>query len=123
MTEWNWNGWGVERQGSTLWPRALGVAGFLHAMLREGGHIHLATQSMMVGNYWMIAGVRVDPEAVVPPFVLPSGRMTGFYAEHSGDRFVPLELANVPTRPQPVSMGSLRAVPKVALIDAVATED
>ena len=123
LTEWNWNGWGVERQGATLWPRALGVAGFLHAMLREGEHIHLATQSMMVGNYWMIAGVRVDPEAVVPPFVLPSGRMTGFYAEHSGDRFVPLELGNVPTRPQPVSMGSLRAVPKVALIDAVATED
>ncbi|MFP4358677.1 MAG: hypothetical protein ACLFSZ_09620 [Puniceicoccaceae bacterium] len=123
MTEWNWNGWGVERRGATLWPRALGVAGFLHAMLRESEHLHLATQSMMVGNHWMIAGVRVDPEAVEPPFVLPSGRMTGFYAEHSGDRFVPLEIDDAPVRPQPVSMGSLRATPKVALIDAVATED
>ena len=56
--------------------RAIGVAGFLHAMLREGEHIQLATQSMMVGNYWMIAGVRVDPEAVDAPFVLPSASVT-----------------------------------------------
>jgi len=123
MTEWNWNGWGVERQGSTLWPRALGVAGFLHAMLRESGHIHLATQSMMLGNHWMIAGVRVDPSAATPPFVLPSGRMTGFYAEHSGERFVPLEIEGAPVRGQPVSMGSLQAAERLSLLDVIATED
>lgn len=122
LTEWNWNGWGVERRGATLWPRALGVAGFLHALLREAEHIELATQSMMIGNHWMINGVRVDPTGEDAPFVLPSGRLTGFYTEHSGDRFVPVSLEDVPVRPQPVSMGSLQATPSLALIDAVATE-
>ncbi len=123
MTEWNWNGWGVERRGATLWPRALGVAGFLHAILRESEHIHLATQSMMLGNSWMINGVRVDPAAEESPFVMPSGRMTGFYAEHSGDRYLPTDISGTPAREQPVGMGTLTPVPRLSLVDAVATED
>lgn len=122
MTEWNWNGWGIERPGATLWPRALGVAGFLHAMLRESGRIHLATQSMMVGNDWMITAVRVDPEAEKPPYLLPSGRMTGFYAEFRGDRFLPVDVIGAPVRPQPVGMGGIAAASTLALIDVVATE-
>jgi len=121
MTEWNWNGWGIEREGATLWPRALGVAGFLHAILRDSQHLELATQSMMVGNYWTINGVRVDPSGEDAPFVVPSGRMTGFYAEHSGDQFIPVTLENLPTRTQPIHMGNKAPSPVVSMVDAVAT--
>ncbi|MFW5883686.1 MAG: hypothetical protein ACOCVG_04890 [Verrucomicrobiota bacterium] len=123
LTEWNWNGWGVERHGAELWARGLGVAGFLHAMLREAEHIELATQSMMVGDTWMITGVRADPSGEAEPFVLPSGRVTGFYAEHSGDQFVPVEIEGAPKAERRVSMGSLRRSAPVSLIDAVATAD
>ena len=123
LTEWNWNGWGVERQGGTLWPRALGVAGFLHAFLRESEHIHIATQSMMLGDRWIINGVRVDSEREHDPFILPSGRMTGFYSQYHGNRYLPVKVDDPPMTHQPVRMGSLKPVPHLALVDTVATED
>jgi alpha-N-arabinofuranosidase len=122
MTEWNWNGWGLERHGSTPWARGVGAAGFLHALFRRAEHIHLAHQSMMLGNDWTIAGVRVDPEGRRAPFVVPTAQVTAFYAEHAGARFTPLRLEDVPGRPQPLAMGGIRAAPRIALIDAVATE-
>jgi alpha-N-arabinofuranosidase len=120
MTEWNWNGWRVETATSGAWPRAIGAAGFLHAMMREP-RVHLATQSMMLGNSWHITGVRVDPEGEHPPFAMPTGLMTGFYSEHHGERFLPVTIKGSPRFAQPYRARNLLPAETVAALDAVAT--
>jgi hypothetical protein len=89
-------------------------------MLREP-RVHLATQSMMLGNSWHITGVRVDPEGEQAPFAMPTGLMTGFYSRHHGERFLPVTIEGAPRFPQFYEARNLSPAESVSALDAVAT--
>ncbi|MGK7395797.1 MAG: hypothetical protein ACNS62_14555 [Candidatus Cyclobacteriaceae bacterium M3_2C_046] len=127
VTEWNWNGWWsgrLQEQGvlDSRLAQGLGAAGFLHAFMRQGDNIKLACQSMVLGNSWGITGIRVDPEQSFAPHYFPTGRITGFYANHHGDQLLHLESANLPVYQQPYTLNELSAPGQVNLIDALATK-
>ncbi|MEO0963739.1 MAG: hypothetical protein AAFY08_01350 [Planctomycetota bacterium] len=124
FTEWNWNGWGPGVFGhpehEPSWSMGVGVAGFLHAILRSGDRAQVATQSMMVGSRWGITAVRVSDEH--PPRLTTKGRVTAFYARHHGDRRLAVDDSDVPVDAQPYRMGVYtRPEPKVKRVDVVAT--
>ena len=127
-TEWNWNGWGFDNidPEPTSWRLAsgIGTAGFLNGLMRQAADVKLACQSMLVGAYWDITGIRVDPADEMPPYYLPQGQMTGFYSRHHGATLLRAEATNVPRYAQPYAMGWAGAPDHdVALIDLVATAD
>jgi alpha-N-arabinofuranosidase len=125
VTEWNFNGgWGHDVQGAaqdSSLARGLGAAGFLHAMMRRGGDIEIATQSMLVGKGWGITAVRVDEMGQTPAYMRPSGMVTMFYSQHHGDRRLEMKASGVPTYVQPLRLEGIRPSHKVAMIDAVTT--
>ncbi len=129
VTEWNWNGWGMEAldlSPDTNWRLAsgLGTAGFLNGLMRQGNDIEMACQSLLIGANWDITSIRVDPTNKSLPYLLPQGQMTLFYSNHHGSRLLNLESANVPNYPQPYSMGWVkRPENNIATIDLVATAD
>lgn len=129
VTEWNWNGWGMEALDlppETDWRLAsgLGTAGFLNGLMRQGNDIEIACQSLLIGANWDITSIRVDPKKQSPPYLLPQGQMTLFYSNHHGSRLLSLESSNVPSYPQPYSMGWIkRPEYNIATIDLVATAD
>jgi len=126
-TEWNWNGgWphGVEKVAlNSSFAKGVGSAGFLHAFMRKGSVIRIATQSMLVGTGWGIAAIKVDRTGTRPPVMSPSGMVTALYSNHVGDRLLAMEETGMPSYRQPFEMGGIKASPRVALIDAVATTD
>lgn len=123
FTEWNWNGWGDSVNGHPVvraeWAQGVGTAGFLHGIMRRGDRAVIANQSMMIGDRWDIAGVRVGEDH--EPFVKPTGRVTGFYSRHHGTDMLTIDDADVPRYEQPYRMKSIAPQPRVALIDALAT--
>ncbi len=128
-TEWNWNGWGLDRaqprpEIDAAAAKAIGAAGFLHGLMRAGDAIDLACQSNLIGCGWAIGCVQVDRnEGKGPPHYSSTGQVTMFYALHHGDRLLPVRAENVPTFAQPYTVGWTPGKPKVAFLDAVATAD
>ncbi len=128
VTEWNWNGgwWGhpaPQPSMNSRFAKGVGAAGFLHALMRAGHTVEIGCQSMLLGKGWDITAIRVDPNARVAPYLIPTGQVTTFYSRHHGDRLLDLESENVPTYAQPYRMGGIRPVEKVAYVDALATRD
>ncbi len=124
VTEWNWNGWWDGASGAPLRSRygqAVGVAGFLHGMVRNGHVIKMGCQSMLVGSSWGITGIRVDDDGRQDPYYLPTSQMTSFYAEHHGDYLLRMDVENIPTLKQPVQLAGIRPKQKVAVIDVLTT--
>lgn len=125
-TEWNWNGWlsgAVKKSGmveSDL-AKGIGAAGFLHSFMREGEKIEMAMQSMLLGKSWGITGIRVDPEYQQDPVFLPSFQVTGLYSNYHGNERLKVRSEEIPVYAQPLTMNALKAAPKVAYLDIVAT--
>jgi len=65
LTEWNFNGGWWHHKGRALpqpsLAKGLGAAAILHAMMREGTHIRIANQSMLISEKWDIGSLRVLP--------------------------------------------------------------
>ncbi len=124
-TEWNWNGWwGVpteERPLDSGFAKAAGAAGYLHAFMRAGDVIDLACQSMTVGHRWGITCIHVDPEGKTPPYFMPTGQLTMFYALHHGNELLALSAEDVPVYAQPYRMGGFHPQAKVAVVDLLVT--
>ena len=126
MTEWNWNGWWADgaraaaRLNSAL-AKGLGAAGMLHAIMREGDLIALATQSMLIGNSWSIHAIHADSTARTPPYMMPSGQVTSLYCRHHGSRRLAIDLADVPRYDQPYRLAGIRAAKGAAQVDILAT--
>jgi len=131
-TEWNWNGWGFKEAPAAFRAehlgdaKALGVAGFLHGMMRGG--VELATQSMLLGSRWDIAAVRGDPTGKTAPRFSPQGGATAFYAQHHGNRLLAIEHAPLTAHAQPFIVGRWTRWPEtmpvtVAHLDLLVTAD
>ena len=127
LTEWNWNGWwlidGVKPALDSQFAKGIGAASFLHAIMRQGDLIKMATQSMLIGSRWGITAIRVDREARTPAFMMPSGMVTMLYSQHHGKDMVALELSGLEHYEQPYKMGSLGPSSQVAFVDVIATKD
>ena len=137
FTEWNWNGWGKgipggQNPGTRVYAasRAGGAGSYLNAMLRAGersGGASIGTQSMMLANNWFIGAVRVQemPERSGPvPVVTPTGRATGLYAEHHGDRRLATTWERQPAEVvQDVVIGGTPVMSPMPRLDVVVTAD
>jgi len=126
MTEWNWNGWwhaDLIKKGvvNSKLAQGIGAAGFIQAFMREGEHIKIGCQSMLIGNSWDITAIRVSPTQAFPPHFYPTGKMTGFYAAYHGNERLKVMASALPSFEQPFKMNALEAKDKVNYIDAVVT--
>ncbi len=127
VTEWNWNGWWagrLQKKGilDSKLAQGIGAAGFLHAFMRQGNHIKMALQSMLVGNSWGITGIRVDPSGQEDPKFFPTGKVTGFYAAHHGDSLLEVSGRNIPFFRQAFRMNGINPAERVAAIDFLASK-
>ena len=124
MTEWNWNGWwDVGDSGGVYDPygaRAMGSLTMLHEIMRRSGDVHIATQSMLIGEFWEIAGIRYYPDIDLA-FRRPALVGMGFYTDFHGDRRVAVEHDGLPRYDQPYQIGAFRPKTGVAYLDPVAT--
>lgn len=124
VTEWNWNGWDLQKRFPQAGfrdgvPAALGAAGFLHGLMRHP-NVALATQSMMLGTKWGITSVRVLPDGSV--IHGPQGEAVRLYAEHHGGRVLASRLEEVPVISKPAAFSSWwPQADRLALFDAVVT--
>ncbi len=123
-TEWNWNGWGVEKRigkrpfNDTL-PMALGAAGYLNGLIRQAQYTDIGCQSMMLGTNWGITAIRAP--AGQEPWFLPQGEVLAFYNAIPGDRVLTTKEFNMPGVAQPVQFASwCLAANRLAFVDAVA---
>ena len=128
MTEWNWNGWwGPSLRDhvafDSLFARGVGAAGILHAIMRQGDVVELATQSMLIGDGWKIHAVWCDRNGKTPPFMLPSGQVTMLYSRHHGSQRLQLDVSNMPCYEQPYRMAGIGPAPQAAYLDILATRD
>lgn len=126
VTEWNWNGgWnlppGAPVALDSQLAKGFGAAGMLHGLMRAGGTIRLACQSMTVGKAWGLSAINLDPNGSGTPVYRPTGQVVAFYARHHGDWMLPLSGQDVPIFAQPYRMGDIPAHAKVAVIDALVT--
>ncbi|NJN25742.1 MAG: hypothetical protein HC819_07150 [Cyclobacteriaceae bacterium] len=122
VTEWNWNGWFSTK--ASIKPgmaNGMGVASFIHYMLRFGDAVKMANQSMLVGTSWGITGLRVDPDGSELPYFLPQGLAMRFYANNSGSNFQQVTLEHLETYAQPYGLQNIKPNEKVAYLDVVAT--
>ncbi|RLD11776.1 MAG: hypothetical protein DRI44_02845 [Chlamydiae bacterium] len=125
ITEWNWNGWWDEPGNwfYSIVAQGLGDAGYLHAYIRAGDVVSIACQSMTVGKNWSIDSIRVSDTGKFDPFFLPNGMVTMFYSKYHGNSLLDIERKNVATYKQPFKMHDIFPKDKVAIIDALATEN
>jgi alpha-N-arabinofuranosidase len=123
VTEWNWNGWWEPRNHypTPAFAKAVGAAGFVHALMRSGDVIDIACQSMLVGSAWDIHAIGADPTGRTPPWFMPTGQLMALYANHHGSRLLALETSGVPTYRQPFKMADVHPAEKVAMLDILAT--
>ncbi|OHX66942.1 hypothetical protein [Flammeovirga pacifica] len=129
VTEWNWNGWWKVKSaknkdvvGSNL-AKSFGAAGYLHAMMRDADKIKIGIQSMLVGQSWGITAIRVSEEEEFSPYSLPSGQITGLYAEHHGDKMLKVDQNKVAKYHQPYKVNSIASADSVAVLDVVSSVD
>lgn len=124
-TEWNWNGWGMHDYskatgvGNDL-ASGLGAASFIHGMIRQGAHIRIANQSMLLGGSWDITAVRT-PEDGSEPYYYPQGLATTFYSLHHGETRLDVKCANVATYEQPYRFGGAWPAKVMPMQDIIAT--
>jgi len=128
VTEWNWNGWWKEKSEyaevfNSDFAKGVGAAGYLHAMMREGDKIQLATQSMLVGSSWGITSVRYSSNSAFEPYLMPTGQVTALYANYCGNVLLDLKMENETYFEQPYKINDIQPSKKVAFLDAVATAD
>ncbi len=124
VTEWNWNGWWqsiMPRPLESRFAQAVGVAGFLHALMRNGDVIEMGCQSMLVGSRWGITGIRVAKDSSRDPYYLPTSEMTSFYADHHGDYLMRMHMDEMMVFRQPLQLSGIASKPLVAQVDAIAT--
>ncbi len=124
-TEWNWNGWwqGQALEEASLnsrFAKGIGVAGFVHALMRDAAYIQIGNQSMLVGNKWDITAIHVDTLTNEARF-FPTGKVLGFYSRYHGDQLLDLQTQNLTYFSQPFELSGIKPAPKVAFIDALAT--
>lgn len=125
VTEWNWNGWGYEKEAAARgvdWRQssAVACATFLHGLMRQGANeVELASQSMLVGQRWGIAAVQYDPAAPnAAPTCSAQGQVTGLFARNAGTERLGCRLDEAAGRLlTPAEDGR----PSMPLIDAVAS--
>ncbi len=133
-TEWNWNGWSEDGQAHPFGARVdylgrgLGVASFLHQLMRYGDRYVLATQSMLLSTSWNIGAVHAEPSDTKTGGwdvrVRPSGRVTGLYAQHHGAHRVASAFRDdVPVDWLDAELNHHRFAGAVPRYDAVATAD
>ncbi len=126
-TEWNWNGWFTGRAQRPHVPQplsaaALGVAGFLHGLMRSGHDVDLAVQSMLVGNNWGITAIRVDPTGNQRPYPLPQGIVTTLYNHNHGKVRLHSRLEHLPTYTTDLDFPSTEGPRQpIGLVDALVT--
>ena len=125
-TEWNWNGrYSAGDSGGFLesyHARGLGSTSYLFEMMREGGDVVLATQSMTVGWNWQIAGIAYPAPGSNLAYRRPSFVSTTLLAAHHGDERVDVTYDDLPTYAQPFKMGTgIYPKAEVALVDPIAT--
>lgn len=125
VTEWNWNGWGYEKEAAARgvdWRQASAVAcaTFLHGLMRQGAdEVGLATQSMLVGQQWGIAAVQYDPAAPdAAPKCSAQGQVTGLFARNAGTERLVCRLDEATER---LLTPAEERRPAMPLIDALAT--
>jgi alpha-N-arabinofuranosidase len=129
MTEWNLNGGWQIKERQELWPGpggcGLGAAVMLNALLRRGDVVEMATQSMLVGKSWEIAGIRVAKDGVAPPAYVPTVEATTLYRRHHGDRRLQVhyETEVLPWRPEVCFDKQYRVTEQALTVDVVATRD
>ncbi|MCK5852557.1 hypothetical protein KAH27_05950 [bacterium] len=125
VTEWNWNGWWDEPGNwyESITAQGLGDAGYLQAYMRAGDVVSITCQSMTVGKHWSIDSIRVSDTGEFDPFFLPSGMITMFYSKYHGNNLLDIERKNVPTYKQPFKMHDIFKKDKVAIVDALVTEN
>jgi hypothetical protein len=123
-TEWNWNGW-KPPPGSPdhSWAAALGAAAFQHGLLRHADRVGIGIQSMLLGVSWNLAAILVAEGGRGSARITPRGRIGAFYAEHRGTRLLALDHPALPTVEQPFTLHWSDPVPRLALLDLVATAD
>jgi len=126
VTEWNWNGWWGDNsvdqdQLGSHFTKGVGAAGFLHALMREGNIVDIATQSMLVGRSWGITGIRVSEDESFKPYPFPTGQVTGFYSKYHGNKLLKTETEPVNYYEQPYRMSGIGPVDSVRFLDIVAT--
>ncbi|QDU71505.1 hypothetical protein [Mucisphaera calidilacus] len=126
LTEWNWNGWGKGTEIDVplcFLGRGLGAAGYLHGMMRQGGDIDFATQSMMLGVSWQLSGVFMDLETG-KSWIHPTALATSLYSRNHGDRRLETRaVSEIPQVTQDLHVNKIRMQPSLALIDSVVTRD
>ena len=129
MTEWNLNGfWQIKERGE-LWPGpggcGLGAAVMLNALLRRGDVIELATQSMLVGKAWGIAGIRVTKDGDTAPVYVPTAEVTTLYNKLHGNRRLQVHYdTQLPLwKPDVCFDKQYRVTEQAAPVDVVATRD
>jgi alpha-L-arabinofuranosidase len=126
MTEWNLNGWFKNQK---RWPGlgacGLGASVMLNALLRRGDRVELATQSMLVGCAWGIAGIRVDPKSGKPPMIVPTAAATTLYGRNHGDRRLEVRVDTEPPKWQAGVCFSKEhpGCTSASVVDVVATRD
>ncbi len=125
ITEWNFNGWWEEPNPSldSFWARGLGAMGYLHALMRAGDVVDIACQSMTVGKNWSINAIRVSQDQAFDPYFMPSGQSVMLYSKYHGNNFLAMVGENIPTYKQPFKMNDLEPSEKVAVVDALVTEN
>lgn len=129
MTEWNLNAWWRVAEKSDLWPGAgacgLGAAVMLNAIIRAGGYMDLATQSMLVGKSWGICSVKVFLDTGNPPVMLPAGASANFYNQHHGNSNLKVIYSdNSPQWKAEIYFNTAnQPCEKAAIVDVAATRD
>ncbi len=120
-TEWNWNGWSQPHGQPNEWAAALGAAGFLNGLVRHADRVEVGIQSMLVGVSWNLAAIRVADGGRGAVRLNPRAAVTAFLARHRGERLLALRHPPLPTVEQPFTQGWSDSIPRLALLDLVAT--
>lgn len=128
MTEWNWNGWwghSIQQRAAlnSLYAKGVGAAGILHAIMRQGDVVRMATQSMLIGDGWGIHAIYCDRHGRSRPHMVPSGQVTMLYSKHHGDRRLAIDVENMPYFEQPYRMAGIQPASRVAYVDVLATRN
>lgn len=133
LGEWTWiGGWYNGDEYDQLpfktseTASALGAAGYLHGLIREGDRISIATQSILMKNPgpggWNFANIYYSTSPGEDAFIKTTGQVTAMYSKYHGNRRLDLMEENIPTYEQPYTFGKIEPSPKVVKLDSLVTE-
>jgi len=102
-------------------PAAIGVAGFIHGLMRHE-HVTLANQSLLLDVSWGITAVRVAPKGTVG--CLPQAEAMRLYVEQCGSEALVSNLTGTALFEAPVRLTTWwPQVARAATLDSVFTAD